>query len=164
MRRSVGALVAAGVLLMATAAYAAGSLSVSTSPVLFGAYDTLSPSDNTAGQGEVAVTYVAGPTPPNPPITYAITISASPNSGSINPRTMKQSPGSSDSLNYNVYTDAARTIIWNNAITGGADTVVLTLKRNDPQPQRTPIYGRIAALQDVGVGTYNDSLTVTITW
>ncbi len=163
MRRLTAALVVMGVLLMALDAYAAASLSVSTSPVIFGPYDTLSPSDNTAGQGEVAVTYVAG-APPNPAVTYTITISASPNSGSINPRTMKQSPGSPDSLNYNVYTDAARTIIWNNAITGGADTVVLTLKRNDPQPQRTPIYGRIAALQDVGVGTYNDSLTVTITW
>ncbi len=163
MRRLIAALVATGALLLGLDAHAAGGLSVSTSPVIFGAYDTLSPSDNTAGQGEVAVTYVAG-TPPNPAITYTITISASPNSGSINPRTMKKSPATSDSLNYNVYTDAARTIIWSNAITGGADNVTLQLKRNDPQPQRTPIYGRIAALQDVGTGIYNDSLTVTITW
>ncbi len=149
--------------MIATMAHAAGSLSVSTSPVVFGPYDVLLPTDNTAGQGEVAVTYVVGPNP-NPPITYTITISASPNSGSINPRIMKQSPATADSMLYNVYTDAARTVIWNNVITGGADNVVLTLKRNDPQPQRTPIYGRIPALQDMGVGTYGDTLTVTITW
>jgi spore coat protein U-like protein len=130
---------------------------------MFGVYDLFSPTDNTAGQGEVDVTYVPG-SPPNPPITYTITISVSPNSGSINPRTMKQVPPTADALNYNVYTDAARTIIWNNVITGGADIVTSTVKRNDPQPQRTPVYGRISALQDVGVGSYSDSLTVTITW
>ena len=163
MRLSILAAAAAAILAVATSAHAAGSLSVSTSPVTFGPYDVFSPADNTLGQGEVAVTYVAGPNP-NPPINYTITISASPNSGGINPRTMKQSPVTADSLNYNVCTDAARTIIWSDVMTGGADNVALTLKRNDPQPRRTPIYGRITALQDVGAGSYSDSLTVTITW
>ncbi|MDA8100190.1 MAG: spore coat U domain-containing protein [Nitrospiraceae bacterium] len=151
------------ILLTAGTVLAAGSLTVSTSPVAFGVYDLFSPADNVVGQGEVAVTYVVGPNP-NPPITYTITISVSPNSGGINPRTMKQIPPTIDAMNYNVYTDAARTIIWNNAITGAADNVILTLKRNDPQPQRTPIYGRIPALQDIGVGSYSDSLTVTVVW
>ena len=150
-------------LALASGSFAAGSLTVATSPLVFGLYDVFSPTDNMVGQGEVAVTYVVGPNP-NPPINYTITISASPNSGGINPRIMKLSPATADSLNYNVYTDAARTIIWNSVITGGSDNILLNLKRNDPQPQRTPVYGRITALQDVSVGAYSDNLTVTITW
>ncbi len=163
MRSSLFVIAVAGLLALAASVHAAGSLSVSTSPVNFGPYDVLSAADNTAGQGEVAVTYVAGPNP-NTPITYTITISTSQNSGGIAPRVMRDGSSGSDPLNYNVYTDAARTVIWNSAITGGADNIVLTLRRNSPQPQRTPIYGRIPALQDVAVGTYNDVLTVTVTW
>jgi len=163
MKRTMILVSAFALLLAASDLFAAGSLTVATSPITFGLYDLFSPTDNTAGQGEVAVTYVAGPNP-NAPINYTITISVSPNSGSINPRTMKQVPPTADALNYNVYTDAARTIIWNSVITGGADIIALRLRRNDPQPQRTPVYGRIRALQDVSVGTYSDNLTVTITW
>jgi spore coat protein U-like protein len=163
MKRNILSMVVFLVVLFAGDLFAAGSLTVSTSPVTFGVYDLFSLTDNATGQGEVAVTYVVGPNP-NPPINYTITISASPNSGGINPRTMKLSPATADSLNYNVYTDAARTIIWSNMITGGADNIRNNVKRNDPQPQRTPIYGRITALQDVGSGVYSDILTVTITW
>jgi len=105
MKRTMILVSAFALLLAASDLFAAGSLTVATSPITFGLYDLFSPTDNTAGQGEVAVTYVAGPNP-NPPINYTITISVSPNSGSINPRTMKQVPPTADALNYNVYTDA----------------------------------------------------------
>ncbi len=143
--------------------WAAGSLSVSTTPVALGTYDVFSVTDNIAGQGSVTVSYVAG-TNPNPPISYTITISGSPNNGmSINPRVMTISSTDPNKLNYNVYTDAARTVIWNSVITGGADTITGSIKKNDP-PNIIPVYGKITALQDVGVGNYSDQLTVTITY
>ncbi len=142
---------------------AAGSLSISTTPVSFGTYDVFAPTDNIAGQGSVTVSYVPGPNPNNP-IGYTITISGSPNNnGSINPRVMKISSTDPVNLNYNVYTDSVRTIIWNSVITGGSDNVTGTIKRNNA-PQTIPIYGRIAALQDVGVGNYSDQLTVTVSY
>jgi spore coat protein U-like protein len=155
-------MIAVMLFLAAGPASAAGSLTVSSAGINFGLYDmfAVAPLD---GQGEIAVTYLPGPNP-NPPIDYTIIVSASPNSGSINPRVMKLSPPTGDSLVYNLYTDAGRTSIWSDVATGGADTVMKRVRRNEPQPQRTPVYGRIVPLQDVSVGTYSDSLVVTIIW
>ncbi len=162
MRSTIILIMAAASVFAAGDVLATGSLSVTTTPVTFGSYDMFALAANTTGQGSVTVSYVTG-TPPNAPFNYTITISGSPNNGmSINPRVMKISPADPDNLNYNVYTDVGRTVIWNSAITGGADNITGSIKKNDP-PNIIPVYGAIPALQqNVSPGSYSDTLDVTI--
>jgi spore coat protein U-like protein len=89
-----------------------------------------------------------------------IDIGPSPNSGGFNPRQMKHS-----SLNYlfkyNLYTDAGMSVIWGDGA-GGTSTVHQKTTKN--VPLNVTIYGRIPAGQDVYVGSYGETLTVTIIW
>lgn len=66
-----------------------------------------------------------------------------------------------EALNYNLYLDPARTVIWGDG-TGGTQGY---FNRN-PQPNRqdivVPIHGRIPARQNVSAGNYTNSLTVAI--
>jgi spore coat protein U-like protein len=65
-------------------------------------------------------------------------------------------------LNYNLYTNSARTTIWGD---GSAGTSRLTniIWSGGSSFTRT-IYGRIPAGQDVGVGNYGDILVITISF
>lgn len=62
---------------------------------------------------------------------------------------------------YNLFIDAARTLVWGDG-TGGSLTVV----RSKPGPGRhdfpLPVYGRIPPTQSVGPGLYSDDIIVTI--
>lgn len=131
--------------------------SVQATAVSFGNYDIFLniPLDST---GSVTVNCNA-----NVPKT-TLTLGTSPNSGSFNPRKMRRS-GGTDLLNYNIYTDASRTTIFGD---GNSGTSNIILERPDssgkPQPwNRTiTIYGRIPPGQDVSVGNYTDTLTLTV--
>ena len=82
-------------------------------------------------------------------------------SGTYFPRRMN---GGAFNLNYNLYTTAARTIVWGNG-GGGTQTVTPTGTFNFPFINYTAtVHGRIPALQNVGAGTYADTITVTVTW
>ena|SRR5437764_8686116 len=84
-----------------------------------------------------------------PPTVPAVDISAG-GSGSFSPRRMQQTAGT-DTLAYNVYSDAARTIVW------GATPIAVAAGNG----MTVQFYGRIFALQDVSVGAYTDTLVVT---
>lgn len=77
-------------------------------------------------------------------------------SGTTTLRTMKQGMYS---LNYNLYTDAARSVVWGNGtgMTGHYGPVTLNLF-----PVTVPIYGRIAPLQNARAGSYSDTVTITM--
>lgn len=66
-----------------------------------------------------------------------------------------------EQLFYNLYRDAARTVIWGDG-TGGTQAFTI----GNPQANNTdlsvPIFGRIPAGQNVSVGSYNDTITVTL--
>jgi spore coat protein U-like protein len=134
---------------------------VSTTPVNFGSYDVLSstPLDST---GSVTVDCSVGVSPPNPPVDVLITIGQSANSGSFNPRKMKNVTGP-DLLNYNLYSNASMVSIWGDG-TGGTSTVTLNKVNKNAPPAVTTVFGRIPGGQDVSAGPYSDILTVTITW
>jgi spore coat protein U-like protein len=134
---------------------------VSSVTVNFGSYDVLSPTPLDTGGG-VIVDCSIGTAPPNPPVNVLITISQSPNSGSFNPRKMKNAMGP-DLLNYNVYSDSARTAIWGDG-TGGSSTVTINKVNKNSPPLVTQVYGRIPAGQDVSSGSYTETLVVTINW
>ena len=137
--------------MLAHASPAAAACSVSVTGVAFGAYDTLSPAnDDSAG----SLTAVCHPSDQS----IEVLISGG-SSGSVLARTMRNG---AQVLNYNLYTDAARTSVWGDGSSGNT----LTLNNgNVSSGQRTfsqPIYGRIPALQAVGMGSYNDTLVVTV--
>lgn len=125
---------------------APGCSNISSTPVAFGTYNPVSatPTDSTGGFSY----FCPGALAP------MISINAG-TSGTFSPRTMTSAL---DVLNYNLYADAARTLVWGDG-TGGTVTVpgVVSTK-----PYTSNIYGRVFAQQSVGAGSYSDNLIVTI--
>jgi len=68
--------------------------------------------------------------------------------------------GPSGALAYNLYLDAARTMIWGDG-TGGSQQYRAVGPPND-SPQSVLMYGAIPPRQNVGAGVYTDVLVVTI--
>lgn len=134
-----------------------GQCSIRTTPVTFGNYDVFSqaPSDTT---GTLTIACSADV------VKATVTLSASSASGTFNPRRMKRE-GGKDFLDYNLYSDPARTTILGD---GSGGTTLIRLKRPTgvPQPwsETIVVYGRIPGRQDVPAGTYIDTLTATIDW
>jgi spore coat protein U-like protein len=126
----------------------AAHCTISTTPVSFGSYDVFAstPTDTT---GTVSFTC-------NGNADVTITLSKG-GSSTFNPRTLN---GGADTLNYNLFRDAARTTIWGDG-TGSTATYTLLNTPNNTA-QNLTIYGRIPAAQDVRAGTYTDSVTVNI--
>lgn len=139
--------------LIAEKTYAA--CNVSTTGINFGSYDVFnaSPTDATS-----MITIDCDEAPP-PDVT--ISIGQSLYSGVMDPRKMKNLTGSY-LLDYNIYTDAAKTSIWGDG-TGGTATIFLkNVTKN--KPRMVTGYGSIPPAQNATVGSYGDVLTVTILW
>ena len=123
--------------------------SLSGTSISFGNYDVFSTSPlDTNG----SIVYRCGNADNN--------ISISLNQGgasSFNPRRMLKG---SEVLNYNLYLDAARTVIWGDG-TGGTQTYFI---KNPPNNQdvTVPVYGRVPTGQSVSKGAYSNTITVTI--
>jgi spore coat protein U-like protein len=134
-----------------SAASANNRCSVSVTPVAFGTYDGLKPSDvRTTG----TLTY-------NCSLSEPITITLNRGGGPLfDPRSMKQGPSE---LDYNLYLDAAATTIWGDG-TGGSQ-VYRDLAPPPDTNVSVPIYGRIPAGQrGARVGLYDDKLMVKATY
>jgi spore coat protein U-like protein len=149
-------------LLMATGvcrALGVATCTVSATGVTFPPYSPTGGSSVT-GTGNVAVTCLsvqAG--------TAAYTIALSSGAGTFANRTMASPGPPSYTLGYNLYSDNARTMVWGDG-TSGTSTVsdsysILLL----PITHNFTVYGYIPSSQiSAGVGTYSDSVTVTITF
>ncbi len=83
-----------------------------------------------------------------------VTVSFSQGQGSFAQRRMT---AGADWLGYNLYTDASRSLIWGDGVSGS--TVSATDDNVD-----LPVYGRIPAQQYIAGGAYLDSITVTVTY
>lgn len=144
-------------LTLATHQVAFGQCTIRTTSVTFGNYDVFStaPSDST---GTLSVACSADV------VKATITLSASSAAGTFNPRRMKRE-GGKDFLDYNLYSDPARTVILGD---GSGGTTLIRLKRPTgvPQPwsETITLYGRIPLGQDVPAGAYVDTITATIDW
>jgi len=62
-------------------------------------------------------------------------------------------------VNYSLYRDAGRTQVW--GVTTGTDTVAGT---GNGAAQAQTIYARVFALATPALGTYNDTVTITVTY
>ncbi|MEW6375526.1 MAG: spore coat U domain-containing protein [Thermodesulfobacteriota bacterium] len=130
---------------------------IGTTAVSFGNYDAFSsiPTDAT---GTITVNCTRRV------VKATLTLGVSSTSGTFNPRRMKWS-GGNDLLDYNIYADAARTIILGNG-TGGTSDIELKRPTGPPADwsENIIIYGRIPPGQDVSAGTYSDTLAATVDW
>jgi spore coat protein U-like protein len=121
---------------------------ISTTSVSFGAYDVFNPAPRDS-TGSVVFNCDR-----RDPITIALDRGGAP---SFNPRRMLKV---TEPLNYNLYLNAATTIIWGDG-SGG------TQVHSDSRPPRNQnvtvtIFGRIPAGQDVSSGSYTNTITATI--
>lgn len=66
----------------------------------------------------------------------------------------------SDQLDCNLCTGAARTTIWGDG-TDGSVTVTRAFNNNRV---RLSMYGRIPAMEDIAPGSYTDRITATVTF
>lgn len=140
MRLRLGLATALGLL-----APGALACTVTTAGISFGAYDPFSAAPLDAA-GTLTVDCAS-----------AFTLTLSPGTGSYASRTLGSS---AHILNYNLYTDSAHTQVWGDGSSGtssvggsGSATAV-----------DYPVYGRIPAHQNVGAGSYGDSIVVTISF
>jgi spore coat protein U-like protein len=154
-RRSIGLVVAMGLagllwLLASAPANAAAVCTLSSAGVAFG---TFSGSQVTAS-GTIDMNCTGSGTS-----SFNLKLSTGA-AGTYSPRHMTSG---ANNLNYNVYTDAAHTIIWGDG-TGG--TSIYNPGSNTLKPPQTfsiPIYGLLPAQASPASGSYTDTLTVTIT-
>jgi spore coat protein U-like protein len=140
-------------LLTCPAGEARALCNVTATGISFGAYDVFAaaPLDST-GSVTVTCTYFL-------PRNVRVSIGASPTSGGFNPRKMTP-PTGSDRLDYNLFTTSSRSTIWGDGTAGTSTVLLSSVRRN--QPRVTTIYGRVPAGQDIQVGSYTDTVTVTI--
>lgn len=89
------------------------------------------------------------------PIAYSVSIGTG-SSGSFSTRTLRNG---GNSLNYNLYTDATRLIIW-----GDGSSPLTTSKKSGTCLGSCSVfvYGRMFGSQSAPVGTYSDSVLVTL--
>lgn len=127
----------------------AAGCTVSTSGVAFGNYSVFSfaPSNTT---GTISYACTLPVTPPVIKLNRGL-------SSSFTPRSMSTT---GDSLQYNLFLDAACTTIWGDGTSG--TSVYSASAPADGQNYNVTIYGRIPARQNVRAGNYSDSIVVTI--
>jgi spore coat protein U-like protein len=137
-------------------ALGATACTVSTLGVAFGAYSSIrNISRESTGSIDVSCTDQVGNT-----VSYAIALTAGTGSYSA-----RQMASGANRLAYNLFTDSARTLVWGDG-TGGtsilSDSYTLA---TSPTVRSYPVYGRIPGGQNLTkVGTYSDSITVTVTF
>lgn len=119
--------------------------SFSATGVAFGSYDVFS-NQSVDSTSNIAVTC---------DVSSSYSISLSPGGGSYASRVMASG---GHTLNYNLYTDATRTVIWGDG-TGSTATV-----NGSGITGNHTVYGRIPARQNVYVATYSDTITVTLSF
>lgn len=149
-RRVLGALAAAW---LCGAAPVSAACTVSlVSNVSFGSYNVFgaSPLDST-GQFRWRCDAKTFPT---------VRITLTPGGGaSYRPRRMQG--GGGGSLDYDLFLDAARTIVWGDE-SGG--TQASYQQYSGSGWMQVTIYGRVPALQDASVGAYSDGVTIVVNY
>jgi spore coat protein U-like protein len=138
----------------AATAGAAVSCGVSTTGVAFGSYDpVLGQNRDTSGTISVSCTGNSGDS-----VSYSLLLSAG--NGAFSSRAMA---GSAVPLQYNLYTDIARSQVWGDG-TGGTLVVSDSYSiSTSPTVRNYTVYGRIPAGETgVTAAAYNDSIAITL--
>jgi spore coat protein U-like protein len=142
-------IIAVTIFVLATPFSAQGACSLTSTTIVFGSYDIFSSTPlDSLGQ----VIFRCSNNDHN--VSISLDKGGAP---TFNPRRMLNG---TNMLNYNLYLDAARTIIWGDG-TSGTQTFFVS---NPPNNQNTsvPLFGRIPAGQGTSSGPYSNTVTVTI--
>ena len=146
--------------LLPVLAVAAVSCSVTATGPAFGVYSPLNATPTYANSTvQVTCTLLSGG-------ATTVTLVSSYSTGASGTYAMRTMLSGANTLNYNLFYDAAYTQIRGNG-TGGSQTGGATLNLSPGTPTLSAsgtIYGRIPARQDVAAGTYTDTIVVTITY
>lgn len=125
------------------------SCSITANDLDFGVYDPLAGSpDDAATTLDLRCTNGTA---------YSITMNAGQGAGAT--ITVRKMTAGANTLNYSLYSDAARTAVWGE--TGGVNDVA---GAGDGTVQSIDVYGRAPAAQNVAAGSYSDIVTVTVTY
>lgn len=125
----------------------AGNCLVDTQDVDFGATGALTSNIDAVGQVRVKCT---------PGTAYAVALNTGQNGSGQTTRKMAQG---SEMVSYELYRDAARTLVWGRA--PGSNVVSGT---GSGAYQNLPVYGRVPPQTTPSQGTYTDNVVVTITY
>ena len=136
------------ILVLSPLSIRASSCTVSTVSVNFGVYNVYT-TTNTTSIGQVTVSC----SPVNTPYTVALNGGLY---GTIAQRKQKISSGS-DMLLYNLYSNASMTVLWGDGSTNGT-----TVASSNSTPLN--VYGKLPSLQNISIGNYSDSVSVTVTF
>jgi spore coat protein U-like protein len=131
------------------------SCSISTGALAFGSYDPVGANSATAldASGSVIVTCTNGAA-----TTVTLGQGSNANTGSSDAAPLRRMQSAGNFLSYALYQDAAHTSVWGNtAGTGVGHT-------GSGTATTVPVYGRIAAGQNVASGSYADTVVATITF
>ncbi|MFQ5465376.1 MAG: spore coat U domain-containing protein [Thermodesulfobacteriota bacterium] len=153
--RIILALLATLVIAAACGSMAHAACTVSTTGVNFGAYDVFQVT-HTDSTGTITVS--CNKKRKKRKAKIKILIGPSANSGVFNPRQLRHAI-TGEVLNYNLFTGPRMRRIWGDG-TGGTRTRKKRVRKK--KPWVATVYGRLFAGQDVSVGLYTDTLTVTI--
>ncbi len=139
-------------LLMSFATSVQAACSLSSTSIVFGTYDVL----------------VATPLDTTGSLVYQCTqrehdIMITLDRGGGTSFATRRMVNGSEQLQYNLYLDAARTIIWGDG-SGGTQALLIHNPQGNNQDLTVPIFGRIPAGQDRGIGTYSDTIIVTLNY
>ena len=151
MRRLL--LLSLAVLLPLKAARALPGCTVTLASINFGNYDVFS-SAGLAWSGTLSWTCTGGA---NGPIYIDVS------SGASGTPAQRKLAAGANQLNYNIFTDSTRQSIWFDGNSGTGEFSSISNPQNGAV-NLTPIYGFIPGSQNVSVGTYQDTLTLTIYW
>jgi spore coat protein U-like protein len=150
MRSYVVTTIALAVLAVANPSPAQGACSLTSTSIAFGNYDIFSPSPlDSLGQ----IIFRCGSNDHD--VSISLDKGGAP---TFNPRSMING---TNTLNYNLYLDAARTVIWGDGSSGTQNFFVHNPQTNN-RDLNVPLYGRIPAGQGASVGNYSNMVTVTI--
>ncbi|MBL8511491.1 MAG: spore coat protein U domain-containing protein [Betaproteobacteria bacterium] len=133
-----------------------------TTGLPFGTYNPLSTTDLDVNPViRVSCTLQSNPRPQA--VSYSIALNKGSTAATFNPRQMALG---AERLNYNIYTNAARTTIWGDGTSGTtAVTGTFTLNTIGGTSNRNhTMRARIPQGQDVAAGNYTDTVTITLTF
>jgi spore coat protein U-like protein len=155
--RRVRWLVAGMAWCLARAVAAAVSCSVSTPGLSFLGYDVFAPAALTSSATlSVRCTSTTATT-----VNYLTDLST----GSSLTFVQRTMTSGGNTLGYNVYTTSAGTTVWGDGSAGTARVAgSMSLAKNQTKTNTHTAWGRVPALQNAAVGTYSDSVTITVTY
>jgi spore coat protein U-like protein len=150
-RRSLIPAIAMLGLLLPAAAARADSCRVEATGIAFGLYDVFdaAPADSVG-----SITYECNGG--GKPITIALGVRSGRGASYAQPVL----DNGVDQLYYNLYLDAARTVVWGDGRSG--TQVYVDSDWSKKTPVTIPVFGRIPPGQDVSEGQYTDVVTVTV--